>query len=72
VAAASAEKKPSFFSKLGNFFKGVWRELKKVHWLDKKQIVKYTGIVIVTVLVCAAVLSLLDTLLSFLLGLVIN
>lgn len=70
--AAQAEGKPSFGSRLKNYFKGVIRELKKVHWPDKKQVAIYTGVVIGTVLACAIVISLLDTVLSFLFGLILK
>jgi|GEM_PF-1099305 len=46
------------------FFRGVWSELKKVHWPSKKQVATYTGVVIITVLICAAVISLVDSGLS--------
>ena len=70
MAAASAEKKPSFFSKLGNFFKGVWRELKKVHWPTKKELITYTEVVLVAVVVIAAAIWVVDSIIAGLFGLV--
>lgn len=58
--------------RLKNFFKGVWSELKKVHWPDRKQIVNYTGIVLATCLAFALVISLFDWLVSSLLNLVLS
>lgn len=46
------------------FFRGVWAELKKVHWPSRKQVATYTGVVIITVLIVAAVISLVDSGLS--------
>lgn len=42
------------------FFKGVLAELKKVHWPTKKQLVSYTGVVVFTVAVMAAAISIFD------------
>jgi preprotein translocase subunit SecE len=55
-----------------DFFKGVITELKKVHWPSRKQVSVYTGVVIVTVLLVAVVVSAVDFGLSSLLGLVIE
>ncbi len=46
--------------KLKTFFKGVLSELKKVHWPDKKTLMTYTGVVIVTVLILSLAISGLD------------
>ncbi len=46
--------------RLAAFFKGVWSELKKVHWPSKKQLVNYTGVVIFTVAAFALAISLFD------------
>jgi len=54
------------------FFRGVWAELKKVHWPSRKQIATYTGVVIITVLIAAAVISLVDSGLSAILGKVLG
>ena len=46
--------------KMASFFKGVWSELKKVHWPSKKQLVNYTGVVIFTVAAFAIAISIFD------------
>ncbi|MBQ6808130.1 MAG: preprotein translocase subunit SecE [Firmicutes bacterium] len=55
------------------FLKGVLAELKKVHWPTKKQLINYTGVVILAVVAMALVISLYDwivsTLIQFLLSL---
>lgn len=55
-----------------NFFKGVWSELKKVHWPSKAELVKYTGVVLLTVFAFALVVSLFDWGVSVLLNLVMG
>lgn len=42
------------------FFKSVIAELKKVHWPTKKEVLKYTGVVVATCVVAAVVLGLFD------------
>ncbi len=54
-----------------SFFKGVWAELKKVHWPDRKQLITYTGVVIIAVLLMAVVISIYDWIIASLLGLII-
>lgn len=55
------------------FFRGILSELKKVHWPTKKQLINYTGVVILAVTATALVISLYDwivsTLIQFLLSL---
>ena len=53
-------RKPGFGSKLKKFFKDNKSELKKVVWYGKKQTIKSTGLVIVSLVVVSAVISLLD------------
>ena len=55
--------------KAKKFLRGVKSELKKVHWPDRKQLVAYTGVTLVTVLIIASILWIFDSLLSWLLGL---
>ena len=57
MAANTEVKKPG---RIKTFFKGVWGELKKVHWPDRKQLAVYTGVVIIFVLIISLVLSALD------------
>ena len=54
-----------------NFFRATWSELKKVHWPDKKTVVKYTLVVLATVIVMTLFFWILDTILSFGLGKII-
>ena len=61
LSKSTGEKKTS---KVSSFFQGVWAELKKVHWPSKRQIVVYTVIVIVAVLVVSFAMFIVDTLLD--------
>lgn len=65
-----ATKKKS--GKIKTFFKGVWSELKKVHWPSKKQLINYTGVVILAVVAVALVLSLYDWGVSELIQLILS
>lgn len=50
------KKKPRF----GKFFRSVVAELKKVTWPTKKELAKYTVIVIVVVVIFAIIIGLMD------------
>lgn len=70
MPATTAEaKKPS---RVKAFFNGVWNELKKVHWPSKKQLINYTGVVILAVVAVALVLSLYDWGVSELIQLILS
>ena len=53
-------RKPGFWSKIKKFFKDNKSELKKVVWYGKKQTIKSTGLVIASLVIVSAVVSLLD------------
>jgi len=57
----------NFTEKIKSFFKEVFVEMKRVSWLSKKEIIKYTMIVIGFTLVAAMFLGGLDYLFSYLL-----
>lgn len=59
-------------NKVKGFFRGVWTELKKVHWPNKKQIVNYTCIVLVCIFAMALAIYVVDILLDFLLKFIIK
>lgn len=64
-AQANKKNKVKFTTRVKNFFRNVWAELKNVHWPTKKQVLVYTGVVLVTILIVMVVLWVFDTLLSF-------
>lgn len=49
------------------YFTNVYSELKKVHWPGRQQLIAYTGVVLVSVVIVSLILWLFDTGLSFLL-----
>ncbi|MGI6065769.1 MAG: preprotein translocase subunit SecE [Bacillota bacterium] len=66
VAAGSNNGK--FKDRAGKFLRGVWSELKKVHWPDRKQITVYTSVVLVSVFIIAFVIWIVDSGLTFILN----
>jgi preprotein translocase subunit SecE len=46
------------------FFEGVWQELKKVHWPTRREVMIYTGVVLVTVVFIGIILMVADLILS--------
>lgn len=56
--------------KTGAFFRDAWLELKKVRWPNKKEMVSYTAVVLVTVAFVTVYFALIDLGLSQLLRLV--
>ena len=59
-----AEKKPNIFvravSRIKKFFKDYTSELKKVVWLSKSDVRKNSTVVIVSVVVCAIAIGIVD------------
>lgn len=56
----SKSNKPGLGFKIKKFFKDNKSELKKIVWYGKKQTIKSTGLVIVSLVIVSAVISLLD------------
>lgn len=56
-----------WWGNIRNYLTSVYNELKKVHWPDRQQLVAYTGVVLVSVVIVGAIIWLFDTGLSFLL-----
>ena len=61
-----------FTKKAGKFFRDCKGEIKKIVWPTPKATFKNTGVVLVTILVVALFVFLLDTVFMNLLGLVMN
>ena len=70
--AVAKDKKPNFFvrfgrgfvrffARIGNAFKNMWRELKKVTWPTRDKLVNYSIIVMLFMLFMMVVIGLLDT-----------
>jgi len=61
------DNKISWYKRAQQYVISVYNELKKVHWPGKKQLIAYTGVVLFSVVLVAAILWLFDTGLGFLL-----
>jgi len=68
MAVKSVAKPAKVQERASRFFRGVWSELKKVHWPNRKETVTYTGVVLVSVLIVAVMIWLVDSVFSFLLS----
>ena len=81
--AAATNAKPNFFvrfgkgcvnlvKKIGNAFKNMWRELRKVTWPSRDKLVNYSTIVVLFIVFMMIVIGLLDTGSSALVNLIMS
>lgn len=54
------------------YLRGVFNELKKVHWPNRREIITYTSVVVVAVIVVGILIWIFDSLLSRVLQLIIR
>lgn len=52
---------PGRMQETKDYLRGVWSELKKVHWPDRKQLITYTAVVLVTVAIVSLMLWIVDS-----------
>ena len=71
VEKKPAEKKPGFFQRIKRSSNATLNELKKVHWPTKQELLSYTGVVLVSVAAVAVMIWIVDSLITFLFGLLI-
>jgi len=71
MSVRQAEKKPGLMDKIKRYIRGSWNELKKVHWPNKSELVTYTSVVLVAVVIVSAMIWVVDSALSFVLELLI-
>lgn len=69
MVATTGKAKPTSWARLGKFLREVRAELRKVAWPNRKELVTYTMVVVVTVLIVAAFLGVVDVVVSELLSL---
>lgn len=62
------EKKVGFFAKAKRSSKASLNELKKVHWPTKKELITYTNVVLVVVVVIAALIWIVDSVVGSVFG----
>jgi preprotein translocase subunit SecE len=64
--------KPNIFTRLAHFLQGSWRELQRVQWPDRRQVIQATSVVIGFVIVAGIYLGVADwlatKLMKFILG----
>ena len=65
------EKKVGFLARTNKSAKATLNELKKVHWPTKKELITYTEVVLVAVVVIAAAIWVVDSIIAGLFGLVV-
>ncbi|MDI9471616.1 MAG: preprotein translocase subunit SecE [Tissierellia bacterium] len=61
----SRAKKGSFFSRVKEYILSVWRELKKVTWPTKKEVINYTLLVLAMTFIVATFIGLADILFNY-------
>ncbi|MDQ6835654.1 MAG: preprotein translocase subunit SecE [Actinomycetota bacterium] len=69
---ASASERRGVISRLSTFLLGSWRELQRVQWPDRRQVMQATGVVIGFVIVAGLYLGLADTVATKLVNLVLQ
>ncbi|MEW5761913.1 MAG: preprotein translocase subunit SecE [Bacillota bacterium] len=60
------------FKRAREFFQGVVQELKKVHWLNRRETLIYTAVVVVSVVVVGLIIWIADSILSTLVQLILT
>ncbi len=68
----SPKKKPNIFKRIGNYFRDIISEIKKIVWPTPKATFKSTGVVLIAMVVVGVVIFGLDTGLHALFGLVMD
>jgi preprotein translocase subunit SecE len=64
------ERKVGFVARTKKSAKATLNELKKVHWPTKKELITYTEVILVAVVVIAAAIWVVDSIIAGLFGLV--
>jgi preprotein translocase SecE subunit len=71
-AGAPAEHRRGAIARLINFLQGSWRELQRVQWPDRRQVMQATGVVIGFVIVAGVYLAIADDLAGKLMTLILK
>ena len=66
-----AEHRPSQVARLVGFLRGCWKELQRVHWPDRPQVMQATGVVLGFVIVAGIFLGVSDLVASKLINLIL-
>ena len=71
ASTAVAAKRPNLPTRLVEFLRGSWRELQRVQWPDRRQVMQATGVVIGFVIVAGVFLGVADLVASKLVKLIL-
>jgi preprotein translocase subunit SecE len=69
--AATTAHRPSTGARLVGFLRGCWKELQRVHWPDRRQVMQATGVVLGFVVVAGVFLGVADLVASKLINLIL-
>lgn len=69
MAVASGKTKPTLWVRISKYFREVRSEMRKVSWPGRNELVKFTGIVIVAVILAAIYIGVVDVVFSKILSL---
>jgi preprotein translocase subunit SecE len=70
TASESKTTRPGFFKRSAQFFKDSWGELKRVRWPNRKELVTYTTVTLVTCIFVILLILAFDTGINYLLRLI--
>jgi preprotein translocase subunit SecE len=59
---SGGKSEPGFFGRIGRYYRQVVAELRKVVWPTRQQLITYTGVVLVFVLIMMAIVAAEDAL----------
>ena len=65
------QRRPSAAARLIGFLRGCWRELQRVQWPDRRQVMQATGVVLGFVIVAGIFLGIADLVASKLINLIL-
>lgn len=68
---AKVKEKQGFWERTRRFMRASINELKKVHWPNRKELTTYSIVVVLSVLFVSGIIWIFDSILSFVLGLII-
>ncbi|MDE3133143.1 MAG: preprotein translocase subunit SecE [Acidobacteriota bacterium] len=70
-AAQVVDRRPSAAARLVGFLRGCWKELQRVQWPDRRQVMQATGVVLGFVIVAGIFLGIADLVASKLINLIL-
>lgn len=72
TTAGKEKSKRNFFQNTTKFFQSVWGEIKKVHWPGRSQLLAYSAVVVVAVIIVAFLIWVADILISWVVQLLLS